>query len=43
MLGITTSSVYDLLQQTGLDTVTVHYRLRVTRKAFDQWYRHQDH
>lgn len=43
MLGITTSSVYDLLQQTGLDTVTVHYRLRVPRKAFDQWYRHQDH
>lgn len=43
MLGITTSSVYDLLQQTGLETVTVHYRLRVPRKAFDQWYRHQDH
>ncbi len=43
MLGITTSSVYDLLQQTGLETVTVHYRLRVPRKAFDKWYRHQDH
>lgn len=43
MLGITTSSVYDLLQQTGLETVTVHYRLRVPRKAFDEWYSHQEH
>ena len=43
MLGITTSSVYDLIQHAKLKTVSVNYQLRVPRTVFETWYRSQNH
>lgn len=43
MLGITTSSVYDLIHQAGLETVSISNRLRVLRDSYDVWYANQSH
>ena len=43
MLGITTSSVYDLIQHAKLKTVSVNYQLRVPRTVFEAWYGSQNH
>lgn len=38
MLGISESRVYALIKREHLETVTVDFRMRVPRKAFNQWY-----
>ena len=43
MLGITPSSVYDLIQHAKLKTVSVNYQLRVPRTVFEAWYGSQNH
>ena len=38
ILGISESRVYALIKREHLETVTVDFRMRVPRKAFNQWY-----
>lgn len=42
LLGISASSVYALIKREHLETVAVDFRMRVPRKAFDQWYSTQE-
>ena len=41
MLGISESRVYALIKREHLETVTVDFRMRVPREAFDHWYTSQ--
>ena len=41
LLGISESSVYALIKREQLETVSVDFRMRVPKEAFDQWYSSQ--
>ena len=41
LLGISESRVYALIKREQLETVSVDFRMRVPREAFDQWYSSQ--
>ena len=41
ILGISASRVYALIRREQLETVSVDFRMRVPREAFDQWYSSQ--
>lgn len=43
MLGISESSVYEMIKREHLETVSIDFRMRVPRVAFDQWYSSQSH
>ena len=42
MLGEYDSTIYDLWNRKGLPMVTVNYRKRIPREAFDSWYENQN-
>jgi len=43
MLGICEQNVYELIRHENLPVITVDYRMRIPKEAFDYWYSHQNH
>lgn len=43
MLGIQRSCVYDLVHRYQLPTVTVNQQWRISKEAFNEWYKSQEH
>ena len=43
MLGISEAHTYDLIVEKDLPVITVDYRMRIPKAAFDYWYEHQSH
>lgn len=41
MLGISETTVYDLIKRDGIKTVTVDYWIRIPKKSFQEWYEKQ--
>ena len=41
MLGISETTVYDLIRRDGIKTVTVDYWIRIPKKSFQEWYEKQ--
>lgn len=41
MLGISETTVYDLIRRDGIKTVTVDYWIRIPKKSFREWYEKQ--
>ena len=41
MLGISETTVYDLIKRDGIKTVTVDYWIRIPKKSFREWYEKQ--
>lgn len=43
LLGISEARAYDVINEQNLPIITVDYRMRVPREAFERWYQHQRH
>ncbi len=41
MLGISETTVYDLIRRDGIKTFTVDYWIRIPKKSFQEWYEKQ--